>query len=170
MTQYGSTLINRSFGRSCRLLLPPVIDLPHHAIATVPSSVRDVLVSRIYPVGHRCQAHVLQGESGKLDPILLGLLARVLHQPAQVRVPAAGRIGLAVAVAKNEHTSGALQAERLVDDGAQIGGPLDHLELRCLPLLSLPDWDLDVLLPDGLAHDVPHLILAADCQICSAQA
>jgi len=42
------------------------------------------------------------------------------HQPEQVRIPAAGGVGLSVAVAEHGEARGALEGEGFVDHGAQL--------------------------------------------------
>lgn len=118
-----------------RLGFPSVVHLLHHAIAAVASSVRDGLVPLVYPIRHRRRPHVLQRESRELAPLFHCFLHRVRHQAAQIRVPAAGRVGLTVAVAGDIQAGGTLQGQRLIDHGAKLRNvrvkmPGSHLTSR----------------------------------------
>jgi hypothetical protein len=66
-------------------------------------------------------------ETLERNTLLLGFLRGMHHQPAQIRVPAAGLVGLAVAVVKHIHAGGALQGQRLVDDGGRMYGKVKRL-------------------------------------------
>jgi len=59
-------------------------------------------------------------EPRELDPFLFRLLPGVPHQPAQVRVPTAGHVGLSVNVAEIIHTGRALKRQRLPHQRAQF--------------------------------------------------
>lgn len=64
------------------------------------SSIRNRFIPLVYPVHHRRRPHVLQREALELQALLLRFFCCMHHQPTQVRIESARRVGLAVAAAE----------------------------------------------------------------------